>query len=161
MDVTVQDGANPLRVLYIDDEADKVAFMVEALTPDNIDAFAANPNNAGVLSECQVALLKRVQLTPVLNNPTEDQLKQDTLPEGMHCDDPGYGEYEARLTPASRVARDIYNGNYDVVITDMNMPAGDSHATEKFGRGGNFTPAWRVSPGCRLSCTPMAHGRSP
>jgi hypothetical protein len=25
-----------------------------------------------------------------------------------------------------------------VVITDMNMPASDSYATEKFGKGGNF-----------------------
>jgi hypothetical protein len=57
-----------------------------------------------------------------LNNPTEaDLVLDDTVP-----------------TPASLAARDIYEGKYDLVVSDLNMPLDSEANKQKYSDGGGY-----------------------
>ena len=119
MDEPKSFGGEPFKVLYIDDDVEKIAFITRILTPEAIAEFVAD--NPDVLSDSAVELLKKVQLTPVHNNPTKDQIVSDPT-----------------LTPAGIAAREIYNGKYNVVITDMNMPADDENNNVRYKKVGGL-----------------------
>ncbi len=119
MDEPKSFGGEPFKVLYIDDDVEKIAFITRILTPEAIAEFVAD--NPDVLSDSAVELLKKVQLTPVHNNPTKDRIVSDPT-----------------LTPAGIAAREIYNGKYDVVITDMNMPADDENNNVRYKKVGGL-----------------------
>lgn len=216
MDATLKDGTAPLKLLYIDDEADKIAFIKGIFTPEGIDKFSIDSatlafkvehlcenldaladsdkqnlstalnkllagrlgyetteysindkrtitraisllcpdnefpsdsdkfqqflmlveqkmgneyplkqydaKNAGALSESTLALLKRVEVETVLNNSSKQgRANDDEVP-----------------TPASKAARDIYEGKYDLVLTDMNMPLDNEHNQSKYSGTGGF-----------------------
>jgi hypothetical protein len=98
------------------------------LSPTNIDTW--NHDNSSALSEAQLAALKSISLTTELNNPGRDEL------EAREKHPKSGVEIEGLNTPMSKAARDLYDGRYQVVISDMQMPANNLTNDARFDSGG-------------------------
>ncbi len=132
----MEEGATFYNVLYIDDEREHTAKLQEFFTPEAIDRFAHE--HAGLLSESAVDILKHVHLITVHNDAGVSQLLAQKSHPQARRDTPVYKAYEAKMTPASRVSRDIYDGVYDLVITDLNMPASDKKTNDTLAGAGGY-----------------------